>query len=139
MFQSEQVAKLFAALAQFQEEIRNPARVSTNPFFDSKYTSLDAMIEHCRPVLAKYGLAVTQLPDGHQLTTILAHVSGEHMGSSMDMIVDKKNMQGLGSAITYSRRYAYAAILGIASEDDDDGNASVNKPAGNKSADPFDL
>lgn len=133
MHNSEQTDKLFAALTLFQGEVTNPPREADNPFFKSKYTQLDAMIDHVRPVLAKHGLSVMQMPcssaDGVGVITTLCHSSGQYIQSDPYYLkLAKQDAQAGGSAITYARRYAYAAILGIASDTDDDGNNASNTP-----------
>jgi hypothetical protein len=87
-----------------------------------------------RPALSKHGLAVTQTLDENRpdtppcvrLITTLMHASGEWIAGTMEMPVQQQNAQGFGSAITYARRYALAAILGIAA-DDDDGEGAVQR------------
>ena len=99
-----------------------------------KYLSLDKLIEATRPVLTKHALAIIQHPcmvdrngDGMvpALKTTLEHVSGESRSETMPLYLGDKTMQGLGSAITYARRYAWQSILGIAAEDDTDGDNGV--------------
>lgn len=92
------------------------------------YLSLDKLIAETRPILQKHGLAIVQEPtfvtmdDGLRptVTTRLLHVDGEELHSVTPLYVQDKTMQGLGSAITYARRYAWQSILGIAAEDDND-------------------
>jgi hypothetical protein len=90
---------------------------------------LDKLIEATRPILTKHGLAITQwpswIPRGEDaaipsLATTILHVAGEKVEVSMPLYLTDKTMQGLGAAITYARRYAWAAALGIASEEDTD-------------------
>ncbi len=88
-----------------------------------------------KPVLAKHGLSISQSPnlvDGQfVLTTILMHESGEHIASNQPIFSAKQDAQSMGSAITYARRYAYGAVLGMASGDyDDDGNAATKPEKG---------
>src|SRR6266704_1598022 len=93
-----------------------------------RYTSLDKLIEATRPILNKHGLSITQWPsyvamsDGLRptLMTTVHHISGESVNERIPLYVTDKSMQGLGAAITYARRYAWAAALGIASEEDTD-------------------
>lgn len=125
---SESITNIAKALAQFQGEVTNPKYTADNPFYKSKYTPLQDVISHIRPALAKSGLSVLQSPyseDGESITvtTLLMHSSGEWIESDpLTMRAEKITAQGAGSIITYARRYALSAILGIASEDDDDGN-----------------
>lgn len=127
MNKSESIKELATALSKFQGEIKNPGNTADNPFFKSKYAPLNEILNVARPILAKNGLSVIQTPSGDGqniiLTTTLIHSSGEWIESpELVLKADKATAQGAGSAITYARRYAISAILGISSEDDDDGN-----------------
>lgn len=131
MKMSESIAGLAKALAEAQGEIENASKASTNPHFKSKYADLAEVLNTIRPVFAKHGLAVTQFPayeDGIvSVETVLTHSSGEWMCGTISAPVTKNDAQGVGSAVTYCRRYSLAAAAGIAQEDDD-GNAAVQKP-----------
>lgn len=135
MNRSESIKELAAALSKFQGEVKNPANTASNPFFKSKYAPLNDVLNLVRPILSKYGLSVVQAPSGDGeniiVTTTLLHSSGEFIEfQPLILKTDKATAQGAGSAITYARRYAISAILGISSEDDDDGNhATGNKEA----------
>lgn len=127
MNKSESIKNLAIALSKFQGEVKNPGNTSVNPFFNSKYAPLETVLNTVKPVLAKYGLSVIQAPSTEDnnivVTTILLHESGEFIESNpIKLKMDKITAQGAGSSITYARRYALSSILGIASEDDDDGN-----------------
>lgn len=129
MKMSEGVANIAAALAAFQAEVKNPANTADNPFFKSKYAPLHDILKQVRPLLAKHGLAIVQMPTGDGenigIVTLLLHKSGEWIEACpLVLRADKTTAQGAGSAITYGRRYAVAAMLGISSEDDDDGNVA---------------
>lgn len=151
MNKSESIKELSTALSKFQGEVNNPSNTATNPFFKSKYAPLSEVINVTRPILSKNGLSVVQAPstdgDSVTITTILMHESGEWIESpALTLKMDKVTAQGAGSAITYARRYAISAILGISSEDDDDGNGvepgespikTDNKPTENKSEKPL--
>jgi ERF superfamily len=128
MNKSPEVKELAKALAGFQAEVANVPKNGVNPFFKSKYATLENVIDTIRPTLKKNGLSFAQFPDGDGLTTILMHTSGEWLEASSAMTVRDATPQGQGSAITYLRRYALSAVLGIATEEDDDGNAAA-KPA----------
>lgn len=124
---SEKIDLLAGALTAFQNEIKDPARDADNPFFKSKYVTLDDLLRQVRPVLAKNGLSFMQIPggDGKSITikTILLHVSGQWIETEpFSMIAAKTDPQGAGSAVTYGRRYALSSVLGVAWDDDDDGN-----------------
>jgi hypothetical protein len=113
---------------------------AVNPFFKSNYATLGAIIQATRPVLAKYGLSVTQLVNGGfaavvdgaplavGVETILIHDSGQWISHNVVIPVEEKNKaQESGKIITYLRRYSLAAILGIYSDEDDDGNGSKSQ------------
>lgn len=130
---SESCESLFGALAKAQSEIGVAVFDSVNPHFRSKYASLSAVREVIKGPFAKHGLSVSQWLDGEGqeilLTTLLTHSSGQYIQSTFPLLLQKRDMQGLGSATTYARRYALAAIAGVVSDEDDDGNeASIPRP-----------
>jgi len=126
MNRSENISELAKALSQFQSELRVVAFDSNNPFFKSKYASLAAIITHAMPVLAKNELAISQLlTEDAGVETVLMHSSGQFISSIVKLKPVKEDPQGLGSAITYARRYALSAILGIAADQDDDANVAT--------------
>lgn len=124
---SSSLAALAAALAKAQGEMEGAAKASLNPHFKSRYADLASVWDACREPLSKHGLAVLQpvRADGPKvtITTILAHSSGEWISESLTMTATQNTPQGVGSAITYGRRYGLSAMVGIA-PDDDDGNAA---------------
>ena len=126
---TEQNQKLSEALVKAVGELSNVAKTANNPYFKSKYAPLDAIIDATRPVLAKHGLAVIQEPVFKEGTagveTTIVHKDGGTRSSTLTLPLKDQSPQGVGSAITYARRYSLAAVLGIASEDDDDGNVST--------------
>lgn len=125
---SPEIKNIAKALKDFQASGIKVAKDSINPHFNSKFASLENTIDTTRDTLAKCGLSFAQFPDGAGLTTILMHESGEWIKSTGDLSADKQTPQAQGSAITYMRRYALSAALGLATEDDDDGNgASATK------------
>jgi len=128
MQKSESIKNLAIALSKFQSEVENPKNTADNPFYHSKYAPLQDVLNTVRPLLSKHGLSIIQSPSGDgqsiSITTMLLHESGEWI--EFDPLVlkaEKITPQGAGSAITYGRRYALSAVLGISSEDDDDGNS----------------
>jgi hypothetical protein len=128
----QNITELATALVAAQAEMPVAKFDATNPHFRNKYATLQCMVETARPVLAKHGLAIIQGVVGNQLITRILHTSGGwFITSEMDLRVDKDNMQGLGSAITYARRYSFAAAIGMVSDEDDDGEmaSKPSKPA----------
>lgn len=128
------------ALHAFQSEVPSIKKENVNPFFKSKYASLPTIWETIQPCLHKHGLTVTQVgvacPEVDSkcvLRTELHHAASRtNLTSDFPLILVKKDAQALGSAITYTRRYALVAILGLQTEDDDDGNAASSLPAQTK-------
>ena len=142
---SENLNELAAALAKAQGEITGALKDSANPFFKSKYADLASCWDACRAALSKNGLAVIQCPTteatGTYLVTTLLHSSGQWMRSSLIVSPKDDTPQAMGSALTYARRYALTAMVGVAQVDDDGNAASArsnqayaepHKPAGDK-------
>jgi hypothetical protein len=113
------------------------------------YASLASTIETARPVLAEFGLSVSQLlgrrnsdGKGGTVTTLLMHESGEYLGSTSDIaIIDMKGCneaQSSGASFSYLRRYSLQAILNMASEDNDVSSAGKpeSKPAAKQESKP---
>jgi hypothetical protein len=127
---SESIASLAKALAKAQGEIENASKNANNPHFKSKYADLAEILNTVRPVFSTNGIAIVQFPsfiDGiASVETIITHESGEWMSGVCSAPVGKQDAQGVGSCITYLRRYSLAAASGIAQEDDD-GNSAVGK------------
>ena len=136
---------IFHALAAAQAQMGKAIKDSTNPAFRSRYADLASVMDACLPALNANGVAVYQptIDDdtGRFVETILAHESGETIRCRVPLIVQKNDMQGYGSAVTYARRYGLMCMAGIAPEDAD-GNAAakaapvVERPI-NISADQF--
>lgn len=127
--QTAEIGQLAAALAAAQAEITNAVKTSVNPFYKSRYADLATVFDACRAPLAKNGLAVIQTTDGTDgeqviIITTLAHKSGQWIRGRLVMRADKPDPQTIGKCITYARRYALAAIVGVAPEDDDGNSAS---------------
>lgn len=118
--------------------MKSAAKSKENPFFKSHYADLPAVWEACRDALTKNGLAVIQTPqfEGESvwLETTLVHSSGQWMRSRYPVKPAKNDPQGVGSAITYCRRYALMAMVGVVADDDDDGEAAVGRTTGNGQA-----
>lgn len=126
------IKNLMKALGKFQAKCMSIKKDSTNPHFKSKYASLSAILDVIQPVLTECDLVFTQVPDGNEsLMTMLYHTeSGESIEAPYKLNAVQVTPQGVGSAITYARRYALSAILGLNIDDDDDGNEASrqNKP-----------
>lgn len=139
LLQSESIAELAKALSATQGELEDAAKTAINPAFKSpdkpkgsSYADLAEVLQTIRPVAARHGLSFVQgvgytAEDGAEITTRLMHSSGQWVQETLNVPVVKKDAQGLGSALTYGRRYSIAAMFGIA-QDDDDANAAAEKP-----------
>ena len=139
MNHSDSIKNIAAALAEFQADVKDPARNGENPHFRSKYVQLDGLLAAVRPLLAKHGLSVIQSTGGNgqdiAVTTMLMHKSGEWIETdALVLKAVKTDPQGAGSAVTYGRRYGLSAALGVAWDDDDDGNAASAPPKSNAKA-----
>lgn len=118
------------ALAAAQGKMQNPTFDSANPHFRSKFASLASVRNAVVPVLAAEGLAVSQKPsvaNGEVVVDTVLMYGNERDVSTLTMPVAKADAQGIGSAITYARRYALMAVCGVVGDDDDDGNQAVAK------------
>lgn len=121
--QSEKTSELVAALIQASARMRPAKKDSENPFFHSKYADLTSITESSREALVANNLVVVQSTavDAGQcvLVTTVHHSSGQWVRGFYPVTAIKSDPQSMGSAVTYARRYALSAILGIVTEDDD--------------------
>jgi hypothetical protein len=129
---SDQLAQLGAALALAQNEIEAASKDSLNPHFKSRYADLASVWGACRKALCKNGLAVLQpvSAGGSQqvtVTTILLHKSGEWIAGDLTLAAAQATPQAIGSAITYGRRYGLASMVGVAPDEEDDGEAAEGR------------
>jgi len=131
---SESLKEIFTALSKAQGEFKTAKKDANNPFFKSKYADFESVVEAVRPTLTKHGLSFVQVPmvDGDKLFLItrVCHSSGEWLEGAYPVNPTKNDPQGIGSSMTYSRRYALSAVLGIvSSDDDDDAEAATDRGA----------
>jgi hypothetical protein len=144
---SETTATLCAALVAAQGGLKPIAKDGKNPAFRSKYATLDGIMETVRPALAAHGLAVVQgvvhpeTGEGGRLVGItvetrLIHTSGEWLASVVPVPVAKGDAHGLGSALSYGRRYGLSALLALSTDEEDDGNAAAKAPPAKPPAKP---
>lgn len=128
---SDQINELATALAKAQSEMHGAKKDATNPFYKSAYADLGSVWEACREVLTKNGLSVAQvvdtIPSMQVLVTFLLHSSGQWISSAYPLRPVKDDPQGMGSAISYARRYSLAAMVGIY-QTDDDAETAQNRP-----------
>lgn len=125
---SETIEKIGAAMAKVQKTIANPPKNKINPHFNSAYTDLSEGLETIRNALAAQEIAIiqgTEMIEGYIfLNTRLLHSSGQWIESVYPVGAVGDRPQALGSGMTYARRYSIFGMVGVAGEDDDDGNAA---------------
>ena len=140
MHTSDTINDISAALAKAQGVFINPAKnrevtVRTDKGnYTFAYATLDAILDIVRPALAQAGIAMVQVVEprdggGQQVTTRLLHGSGQWIETSLPIVVEGTGNQKFGSALTYMRRYSIISLLGLAAEEDDDGNAADGNQA----------
>jgi len=118
---SESIQELAAAFAKAQAKVQNAVRDTWNPEVDNAYPSLAAIWAACREALTKHHLSVVQFPgecwdDRTTMTTMLMHASGQWLRQCMIIPISRSDEQGYGAAVTYARRCALAAVIGICPE-----------------------
>lgn len=138
---SENINEIIKALVLSQQEIKKAIKDGKNPHFNSRFASLESVMDACLPILNKNGIAVTQQtamaesPEPAKfllvLKTFLYHTSGQWLFSDYPIIPVKNDPQSYGSALSYARRYSLEAIACVGSEDDD-GEAAMNRPGAEK-------
>lgn len=133
MIKSESIVELAKAMSLFQSEVKQPLKDKTNPFFKSKYVPLENIVEVITETAGKHGLSFIQYPVNNEqkvgVITFLMHSSGEFIQTEPIFAQPPKaDAQGAGSVITYLKRYSLAAVFGITSDVDDDGN-EASKPS----------
>lgn len=137
MKKSESIKQLSTALAVFHLKMDVIKKDAKNPFFKSTYASLSNILDAIKIPLAESDLSFSQHPMGENgLSTILMHKSGEWIGSHFMMKPVKNDPQGIGSCLTYMRRYALAAILGLNIDEDDDGNQASGNTSKSEAKSP---
>jgi hypothetical protein len=134
MLKSESIKSIMPALLAAQAEIKGALRDANNAHTGKKYADLTSVFEACKPALNKHGILVQQsvadtAPGFACVLTHLIHAaSGEFVGCSLSLRPGKDDPQGIGSAITYARRYTLATLAGVC-PDDDDGHAASQQAA----------
>ena len=131
---SESTAEINKAYISAAPELHNIAKDSRG--YNYSYTSLEKLIEYTKPILAKHKLAIIQMPNGNGITTRIIHESGEWIEEFIDSnVIELRGMnyyQSQGSQITYLRRYMWASLCGIASDDDMDAAGEQTAPTPNR-------
>jgi len=140
---SEQISNIAAALLKAQRDIGHVLKAADNPYYKSHYADLTAVIDSVKDPLNKNGIAFLQAVDSDNegkpvIDTILLHESGQYLSTITPVFCKKPDdPQAFGSGVTYSKRYALQAILGLPTEDDDaekatDRGSEQRKPAAHK-------
>jgi hypothetical protein len=124
-------AAMIRDLAKFQGRVSIAEKDEINPHFKKTYATLASYVSAIHPHLEECNLAYTQTIEGTKLVTTLWHTSGESIKSECELIGARQDPQGIGSALSYYRRYQLAGILGMAAADDD-GNEAQPKPVKTK-------
>jgi hypothetical protein len=128
---SESIKQIAEALVSAQKEIRFAVKDSTNPHYKSKYANINSVIDAVKAPLNNNGIALIQSlspSDDNKLhlTTRLIHSSGEWIEDTAVCPLQKQDPQGLGSAISYIRRYSLSAMCAVYADDDDGQSAALN-------------
>lgn len=129
MEKSETIKELAAALSKFQASVPKidldrevEVQTKTGGKYKFRYATFANIIDKIKKPLSEHGLAYSQLVNENgSVTTILMHESGEWISSTL-LITGEKTPQGIGSTITYTKRYALSSMLGVCADDDDDAN-----------------
>lgn len=147
--------ELYTSLAKFNQEVSSISKDASNPMFRNNYATIDQIIAEIRPILAKHGLSIIQIPMNLNLNgggewvgvkTILLHESGQTLESEPFYLKAQGQKtangyaitpQALGSTITYCRRYSLCSLLCLNTgefDKDDDGNAGSGHNSSNKNS-----
>jgi hypothetical protein len=122
---------IYQKLNKIFTELPTVAKDGLNPHFKSKYATLDGVLELVSEIAKKHNLAISQTINNQELITKIIDLEDKtEITSSMQLLLEKNDMQKLGSAITYARRYSLVTMFSI-SQEDDDGEATIAKPISN--------
>lgn len=130
---STEIDQVSKAMSLAQGEMKPASKSTINPFFKSKYSTLAQVWEVIREPLSKHGLSVFQdvcsTEHGISISTRICHLSGQWVEfGPLDIPLNKKDAQAVGSATSYGKRYALSAAIGVVSEeDDDDGERAMGR------------
>lgn len=126
-YSSEKFDKVLSALINAQAKLQTVKKNADNPYFKTTYADFAAVVKEVRPHFAEFNLGFTQIVLGDRLSTVIFHTSGQWIGGYQTLKPDKGGLQGMGSAITYSKRYQLSPAVGCAVEgEDDDGEAATD-------------
>jgi hypothetical protein len=128
---------IYTALLAAQENFTPAKKTKTNPHLKNQYAPLEEVLSAVQGPLADEGICIVSAilhEEGQPLAlrTTLRHVTSDgSMSVDLPLLMGKQDMQGLGSAISYARRYGLMLLCGIVAEDDDDGHATQRQQAPN--------
>ena len=133
-YNSEEISEIAKALINVQRQLQPATKDANNPFTKSKYATLNSVMDSCRDALLSNGIWLCQYPVPAEpgylgLVTKLTHAESGQWQSSLAVVpLPKSDPQGVGISMTYMRRYALSAMLGIVTEEDTDGEFASGKP-----------
>jgi hypothetical protein len=132
MKHSESIKNLAISLVEAQKELKNTLQTAENPYYKSTYAPLNDILDDVRPILNKHGITVIQnlsyIDTAIVVSVCLLHISGEWIEQDgLRLPIEKQTAQSVGISVTYGRRYVLSAMLGIASEEDTDGEGENPK------------
>lgn len=121
---SEKIDLIFPAFLKAQAKIENAKKDTENEYFKANYATLSSVLKEVKKALPANDLGYVQFPELETVTTLIIHSSGQFIGCKTPIKASKQDAQAYGSALTYARRYALTALLGMTQEDDDGQEAS---------------
>ncbi len=132
MKRSEMINEISKAMANAQGEMEPALKSSKNPFFKSNYSDLASIMDSIKIPLKKNDLSIWQdvitNDKGISVCTMVSHSSGQWIEfGPLEIALAKRDAQSVGSAITYAKRYALSAAVGVVSDNDDDGEAAMGR------------
>lgn len=143
MIFSDQINEIATSLIKIQSEIKDPLKTSQG--YNYTYANLFEVLTLIRPIMTKHGVFLIQgtLPTEQErgvvkIFSFLIHATGQYVGCHTTVPLEKNTPQGVGSAITYARRYAISSLLGIYADSDDDG-AIHEKQQSKQDTNPYDF
>ncbi len=138
-------------LIKVQREIKPIPKKGKNPHFKSEYAEYDDVVEVCKAALHKYNMFIShtinseiknieheQIVGQPFLKTTIYHISGSELSSVMPLLNKAGTDQGMGSSISYAKRYTLVSLLAIATGDDDDGQKATMREPGDEPLPDFD-
>ena len=129
---SQTIKEISEALAKAQALVQSAEKTATNPHFEKTYAPLPAIFDAIRKPFGEHGIAVTQendYIDGKWVVWTTARKGDEYIGHPTPIIMRGQTSQDFGAALTYARRQGLQTLVGVAADEDDDGNQASGKAA----------